>query len=293
MISIELYEECKKLYLSGLSLSQICREKKIGRNNLARRFKKDKIEIRSCFSYSRKYLLKEDFFDAIDCQEKAYILGFIYADGSNSLKKRRVRISLAKRDVEILEKFSQILYGETILSYRQIIKNEKEYESVTLCLNSKHLSQQLFSLGVRENKSYDIEFPLWLDKNLYSHFLRGLIDGDGWISLVKKDSPKVGLISSRKMNDFLKEFWLKELDIKAYLCKSNKQDFEKMCDIRLESYRSCKILLDWLYQDAKIYLERKYLLSQKFLDQYHFRRNLLAGEVLNLPSLTSTLEDLS
>lgn len=60
----------------------------------------------------------------------------------------------------------------------------------------------------------------------------------------------------------------KELDLNGRLCKAHKQDFDVMCEIRVKNYHQCKILLDWLYEDASIYLQRKYGLYQDFLHRY-------------------------
>ena len=49
----------------------------------------------------RTYTLDEKYFDKIDSQNKAYILGFIYADGS--INKGCLNITLSNKDVEILE----------------------------------------------------------------------------------------------------------------------------------------------------------------------------------------------
>jgi len=271
MISVELYEECKKLYLGGHSISKICLEKHLDRHNLGRRFKKDGINVGLGCSNARTYNLNEHYFDHIDSEEKAYMLGFIYADGNNLFQTNRIAIQLSIVDKEILQKFSQIMFGQENLKYRKN-KNNKgiEFEYVSLSMYSKHMSQHLATLGVVEAKSHKIVFPDWLDKSLYRHFIRGLIDGDGWIYLPNdnRDSPNVGLICTRKLNDFLKDYFEKELRLKSYLVKAYKQDFEVMCEIRVKNYHQCKIFLDWLYKSATISLQRKYELYQEFLNRY-------------------------
>ena len=52
----------------------------------------------------RKYYLNETFFDNIDTQDKAYILGFLYADGCNYMPKQTVSMSLQEADYAILER---------------------------------------------------------------------------------------------------------------------------------------------------------------------------------------------
>ncbi len=182
MLSAALYDECKSLYLEGISVSKICELKKLDRHNLSRRFKKDGLSVRKGFSYARKYNLNEHYFDVIDTEEKAYILGFIYADGNNLFRLNRISIHLSVTDEEILKKMSHIFFGEEILKYNfRTNKDGKVFKYVWLNLFSKHLSQHLATLGVVEAKSHKIVFPEWLDKSLYCHFIRGLIDGDGWI----------------------------------------------------------------------------------------------------------------
>lgn len=264
-------EEITALYESGMSLTKIGNKLSIDRKALARLLKNNNIESRKGFSYARKYNLNEYYFDVIDTEEKAYILGFIYADGNNLFSTNRISIKLAKRDEDILKKMSHIFFKEEVLKYNKR-KNDKgkEFEYVSINIYSKHMSQHLATLGVVEAKSHKIIFPEWLDKSLHKHFIRGLIDGDGWIYLpgTNRMSPHVGLICTRQINDKIKELVNKELGLNGYLCKAYKQDINVMCEIRIKNYHQSKILLDWLYKDATIYLQRKYNLYQEYLYKY-------------------------
>jgi hypothetical protein len=58
----------------------------------------------------RRYELNENYFDVIDSHDKAYILGFLFADGCNNPKKYTISISLQEEDKDILEKM-RILIG--------------------------------------------------------------------------------------------------------------------------------------------------------------------------------------
>ena len=51
-----------------------------------------------------KYPFNIHFFDEINTEEKAYILGFLYADGYNMEERNTVAISLKKEDSYILER---------------------------------------------------------------------------------------------------------------------------------------------------------------------------------------------
>lgn len=264
-------DEINSLYEGGMSLTKIGEKLGICRKALARLLKNNSVESRKGFSYARKYNLNEHYFDVIDTEERAYILGFIYADGNNLFQTNRISVQLSSVDEEILKKFSHIFYGEEILKHSERQNNEgKTFYYTSLNLYSKYMSQYLATLGVLERKSYLITFPDWLDKSLYRPFIRGLIDGDGWIYLPEnnRESPNVGLICTRQINDKLSDFFEQELGLRSYLCKANKQDINVMCEIRVKNYHQCKILLDWLYKDAGIYLQRKYDLYQDFLVRY-------------------------
>lgn len=53
----------------------------------------------------RKYVLNENYFEKIDTQNKAYFLGFIYADGCVNEIKHTLTITLKKEDEYILQDF--------------------------------------------------------------------------------------------------------------------------------------------------------------------------------------------
>jgi intein/homing endonuclease len=263
--------EINKLYNNGLSLSKISVSLDIDRKALARLFKNNGLETRAGFSYARKHIiLDEHYFDVIDTEEKAYLLGFIYADGNNFKGTNRIRIELNSKDRDILERVSNIIYGQDILSERSRTNNKGEiFYYTAIDIHSQHISETLEKHGVVERKSKVIEFPKWLNKSLYRHFIRGLIDGDGCISIPQKESPCVILISTTKMNDFIKDYIKKELDIRSYRLKAYKQNIDEMYYLKIKNYAQVKKLLDWYYDSATIYLERKFQLYQTILEKYN------------------------
>ena len=60
-------------------------------------------------AYKRKYSLNEKYFDSINTEDKAYILGFICADGY--IAKDRIVIAIAKKDIQILENIKKFIYS--------------------------------------------------------------------------------------------------------------------------------------------------------------------------------------
>jgi len=98
---------------------------------------------------------------------------------------------------------------------------------------------------VVDRKSKVLTFPEFLPKELYKHFIRGMIDGDGWIYIPTNNRycPNVGLLATRNINDKLQEIF-NQLGLISYLCKAYKQDINEMCEIRIKNYKQSKVLLD-------------------------------------------------
>ena len=116
-----------------------------------------------------------NYFKTIDTEEKAYILGFLYADGYNSDKQ--VVISQLEQDVDILEKINKALDADNQIKRKLQSTNNKTV--CQLCYSSIDMCTDLTNLGCFRNKSLACTFPTFLDKSLVRHFIRGYFDGDG------------------------------------------------------------------------------------------------------------------
>ena len=222
----------------------------------------------------RKYELNEHYFDVIDAPNKAYILGFLYADGWNDTDKNIITLSLQEGDREILEKINKEIGSNKPLRYihyeygieKYGLKMQNQYR---LTVSSHIMSQALASHGCVKTKSLILKFPE-LPSNLYSHFLRGYFDGDGTLYKgPRNDKPfdnyDVSLIST---NDFLEE---------AQKCIINHTGVSggtitiPSCDNGITRVLifggriQTKTILDWFYKDADLYLKRKY---DKYLSYY-------------------------
>jgi hypothetical protein len=137
----------------------------------------------------------EHFFDTIDSEEKAYILGYFIADGCvreeydkrNGGTRYRLCFSNSCDDEEIILKIH-----DRICPYNKIMhihrtsgaKNRKP--QLQLQWTSRGMTNNLMeNFGVRPSKTYDVEyaFPFEkIDRKYHRDFIRGFIDGDGTLS---------------------------------------------------------------------------------------------------------------
>lgn len=139
----------------------------------------------------RRKKFNEDYFEVIDTPEKAYFLGFIFADGcliDNPKEYRyKLNIKIHNKDEDILERFISLLDSEVE------IWRSKNREISEIGFSSKKMINDLKNIGVYQNKTYTIEYPK-IDEKLERHFLRGYFDGDGCIRINedKRDQSKRG-----------------------------------------------------------------------------------------------------
>lgn len=209
-----------------------------------------------------------DYFQQIDTENKAYILGFISADGHISTKKsnKYLSIEIQKRDKKIL----QFIKKEIQYSGKIFTTYHKGKEYCRLKIYGESFVNNIIYHGLDNQKTDNLKFPNSVPSNLIRHYIRGLFDGDGCIYIGKykskngifKDKRKITLISTKIMNDFISDFIKYRLDIQFRTSYSVTKKNTKMSTLYLEKYNDIKIFLDYLYNDSNLCLERKY---NKFL----------------------------
>lgn len=211
----------------------------------------------------RKYTLNENYFKQIDNQNKAYILGFIYADGSIS-KKGSLTICLAEKDIEILYFIkNELCYGGNII--KKVIKN---HNYSLLNITSKILTNDLLTLGIIHNKTYNSKSLPKVTSELYHHMLRGYFDGDGSIYGNNKKTYIVNFSSNifnlKEVKTFLIEKKIKSSNIRL---RNKFSIYSGMLDIH--GNIQIENLYNLLYNNSIFCLKRK---KEKFLE---FKKYLL------------------
>lgn len=160
-----------------MSVTKISNFYNVNSSVITRVLKENKIEIRDNNSYKSKKI-DEDFFHNIDTQEKAYILGFFFADGCLT-KKGTFGIKI--KDKELLERIKQELKSDhKIIECKPNKGSYSQEDSIYygLYFTNKKIEKDLKELGVDSNKTSTCSFPI-IPKELERHFIRGFFDGDG------------------------------------------------------------------------------------------------------------------
>lgn len=197
----------------------------------------------------RKYTVDESYFDEINNFNKAYILGFLYADGYNSNKG--IQIGLQKRDLEILEFINNELQSNCN------IKETDDY--VYLYINSRKLSLQLDKLGCYKNKTFKISFPYFLEKQYLKDFIRGYFDGDGSVYKQKNyDCRTVSFIGNNLFIEQLFDFLKKEFNTEKIYLRQIEKCNNKISEIRFTTKEVVNKFYNYIYpNDTCFGLKRK------------------------------------
>lgn len=256
VLSLDDIDKILLLYKNNTSIADIANKYCIGRKRVSDILKEYNVQIRTPDVYSRKYTLNEHYFDEINTPNKAYIIGLLYADGCVSKDGNMVFISLQEKDSDILTMINtEIRSNRPLRIIRYNDKNLNWSNQYQLTINSRYVVDRLIQLGVIPNKSLKVEFPKWLCEELYFHFLRGYIDGDGCIV---KNEKRVSLIGTESFCTYISEYLYNKLGIHSSISVCHNNANSPTRDLRVSGGRQAKILLDALYENADMYISRKY-----------------------------------
>lgn len=268
----EQKELVRKMYCDD-EMSTIAIGEKFGLKYMAICKLLDSMGIKRRRNGMRKYGLNENYFDQIDSHDKAYILGFLFADGSNNLKKHTVSISLQEEDKDILEKMRELVESEKELEFLDY-SNKHDFgynykNQYRLLFFSGHMCSSLKNLGMIPNKSLKLLFPTIPDEYLNS-FIRGYFDGDGsftynW-SKFGKPQGIIGITSTLDFCETAESYIYKNTGVHGII--SDASNHNGITKVLTYSTKKCKPVLDWLYKDADLFLKRKH---DRYLNAYYIQ----------------------
>lgn len=264
----EKYKLAKQLYLEGNSLTKIAKQVGIERHKLSYLLKKDGITI---VQNGAKHEYIEDIFEVIDTEEKAYWLGFLYADGNIiPYGKYEVKISLAYKDLEHVKQFANFVLknhnGEELVHPYTAKLNEEEFPAAKVSVTNKKIVTDLISLGCKANKSLTVKFPTenQVPKHLQRHFIRGYFDGDGSISTPctsygpRKNGRTISFVGTQEFLQSVIDIFVNKVCTDFGSVNLYQKQNQKAWQFSKTKYDTNQEIYEYLYKDATIYLERKY-----------------------------------
>lgn len=255
----EWYGKAEEMFLKGDTYANIGRVLGADRKKVSYWIRKmghqtDPKRLRNKKTVSRKYHFEEDIFENIDTKEKAYWLGFLYADGNVSEYKNDIEVGLAEKDSEHLKKLKSFLRSDAPIKEKKKKTKEKTYIGYTLTVTSQKTKKDLIDKGCHPRKSLSLIFPNknQVPEELMPDFIRGYFDGDGSVTHANKGAQISAEILGTK--DFIKSLidWV-GVDVNIHSFKHSPTTF------RVQYFGpKAEIFFKIIYQNPTIYLNRKY-----------------------------------
>ena len=204
------------------------------------------------------------FFNVIDTEEKAYWLGFISADGCVTINEEtqscELCIRLQASDFEHLKKFNKALKGNVQVTFNKRLCSftGKTYPMCNIRYYCKEMVYDLLKYNVIPAKSLVIKYPNNIPKELEKHYIRGYFDGNGCLSISKKNNNNFSCSIACGSKEYTYELSkkLNKHNIATFIYKQKKSNCYQL-NIK-GGKKGCLKFLDYMYKDSTIYLDRKF-----------------------------------
>jgi hypothetical protein len=204
------------------------------------------------------------FFAQIDSPEKAYVLGFLIADGHIYKTGNRVELGVKEADSAVLTAITEAMGLSVPL--RVALNSYDKSRFIRVTLGGRQAVTELAQYGLRNDKSKTATWPT-IDPALEGHLARGIWDGDGSIQkymfeLIGTSALLDGIVAAAERNT--------GCQLRRRMSgKENRYHYAY-------GTRRDTAILHWMYSGATIALKRK---QEKFLTYWS---EIPSAESLNL-----------
>lgn len=249
-----LRKESINLYKQGFKCKEIATKIKIDRRTVGKWLKEEGFVYSKC----NKANINSFIFDKIDSEEKAYWLGFIFADGYVS-KESNFELSLSIKDVNHLINFKNFLNFEGKIYIDNVIGRCR------LLFQDFQLVNSLKSLGCVNKKSLVLSFPN-INEIYYSHFIRGYFDGDGYVSDIN-NSISISIVGTQNFLETVHDI----INVSKLKIKHRQPKHSAEVHISEFSGEDARRFGKFIYENSTICLNRKHERFLKHFEKYEHR----------------------
>ena len=247
------HKAIKKYYLAKpMSIERVAKHFNLCNVTVSRSLKKS-----GCHIYTRQELLQEnlkvDYFENIDSENKAYLLGLFMTDGCIFKNKNKnsllFSIQLQGRDCNMISWIKKELQAP-----RKIVIDKRDNSESLSIINDSFINNLIdHGMTSPKNKRGIPDIP---DK-LMSHFLRGFFDGDGSLVIEKsqnKIKKSVVFIGTYEQLNFIKQLFANLFNVNDVKIRFE----DSIYMVKWRRKRDIRNICSYLYNNSHIYLQRKY-----------------------------------
>lgn len=275
----DILDDILKDYESGQSVLALSRKyANYKYDKIYSLIKESGVKIRSNKYTARKYHCNSNTFNKIDTEEKAYWLGFIYADGYISLNggegSKMLGIAISDKDKEHLVKFKRFMNSTSpIYTYDTSKTSFGDFKFSRIVIRDNELCNDLINLGVTMSKTNILKFPHdIIPKGNMKDFIRGYFDGDGSLSFYLSKSKnfneyKVKWCGTEEMLTSIHSYLPTNRVKMPALYVRNKDSLAGNFQVDYGGNIQVGRILDYMYEGSTVYLDRKFERYQKYIEE--------------------------
>lgn len=267
-VTAQQTEQILALYKTNQRIGEIARQVGLDRHAITQELRRFNVGYDPKQSRRRKFFYDQRYFEVIDNEEKAYFYGFLACDGSLKFENGNyaaVQMELNSQDREILKRFSSAL-GPTAPK----VIERPSFNKSKIIFHSAQWCKDLIDKGFSHDKTFSLsDITKYVPKSLHRHFLRGVIDGDGYW----QDEEYRIRFSIRGTDEFLLGLHT-IIPVKTVLCGRGK--WKSLVSTR---HKEAVNFGDWLYENTDLYLSRKFVKFNSGRDRRRSRKTPNIGEI--------------
>lgn len=135
--------------------------------------------------------------------------------------------------------------------------------SIVLSIGSKQIAQDLANnFNIIPKKSLVLLPPVRMPNEYAHHFIRGYVDGDGWIG---KTAPAIGVAGTKTMLEWIKSVFGYNCSVGNPTVRKRKNS--EIFELTFGGIRQTFSIIEWLYKDSdgNTRLKRKWRAAQSYV----------------------------
>lgn len=215
---------------------------------------------------NRRYDVNHSYFEVISTEERAYWLGFLYADGCVRKTKSggQLVLKLSNKDKNHLNLFKDNIESEhKVVHYQEKTVSKKgtpsKSDNCAIRINSNKLVDDLINQGCFPRKTFIIEKPN-IPEKFYKDFIRGYYDGDG--NFFYNEKTKMAVITIVCASEKFRKFLIDVISTIPDIGKihENKEKYT----IKIVNIVGILGFLSYIYDNSKVELTRKKEYYEKY-----------------------------
>lgn len=266
-VSEDIQKQIIDDYKNNTSLRKLEEKYNVSRSTISSFLEKKGIKTQKGNHY-RKYFHNEAFFEKIDSEEKAYWLGFLFADGYILNNEKRYgqdafALTVAKDSEDSLIKFKRSIQATNPITWDT--SKEKSQPQGRILMYSQKTVNDLIDKGCVKQKSLILQPPKGVPKELINHFIRGFFDGDGSLTKHELSSNSIAFnINITSTYEMVK--WIRETLQMGQIFPEKRR--EQTWYFAVGGNQQVIKIYHYLYDNATIWMDRKYERFQELLNKY-------------------------